>query len=82
MPCVFVGDGAMLHREQILETLGEKAVIAPGNQLGQRASSIAALALQKAKEGKTQSYLTLEPFYLRKSQAEQEYEKKTGKETS
>ncbi len=79
--CIFVGDGAVLHQELIQKSLGGRAVIAPGNQQGQRASSVAALALQKAKRGLTESYLTLEPFYLRKSQAEQEYEKKAGKET-
>ena len=42
----------------------------------QRASSVAALAAQKAKKGKINNYLELKPVYLRKSQAERELEEK------
>ena len=45
----------------------------------QRASSIAMLAKEKADKGEVQKYNELEPFYLRKSQAEREYEEKHRK---
>ena len=46
----------------------------------QRASSIAMLALEKAKKGETEHYSELKPFYLRKSQAEREYDEKHKEE--
>lgn len=73
---VFVGDGVYVHEEYIRERLGENAHFTPPTALMQRASSIAMLALMKAKQGETQHYSELKPFYLRKSQAEREYEER------
>lgn len=73
---IFVGDGAVIHKEYIKEKLGEHAIFAPAPALMQRASSVAALAAQKAKKGKINNYLELKPVYLRKSQAERELEEK------
>ena len=41
---------------------------------------MAALALEKAKHGETQSYLEMKPYYIKKSQAEKELEEKEKKE--
>lgn len=76
---VFVGDGAVVHKEYIKEQLGERAYFAPASSLMQRASSVAMLALEKAKNGETMKYNELVPFYLRKSQAEREYEERMAK---
>lgn len=76
---VFVGDGVPVYKEYIEERLGERAHFAPASALMQRASSIAMLAKEKADKGEVQKYNELEPFYLRKSQAEREYEEKHGK---
>lgn len=73
---IFVGDGAVVHKEYIKEKLGEHAVFAPPAALMQRASSIAALAIEKAKKGEVSNYIELKPVYLRKSQAERELEEK------
>ena len=73
---IFTGDGVNVHREYITERLGERAHFAPPAAMMQRASSIAALALEKAKNGETEHYSELKPFYLRKSQAEREYDEK------
>ncbi|MCC8169079.1 MAG: tRNA (adenosine(37)-N6)-threonylcarbamoyltransferase complex dimerization subunit type 1 TsaB [Oscillospiraceae bacterium] len=73
---IFVGDGAVAHKEYIKEKLGEHAIFAPQTALMQRASSIAALAIIKAKRGEAMSYLELKPVYLRKSQAERELEER------
>ena len=73
---VFVGDGVYVHKDYICERLGERAHFAPASALLQRASSIAMLALEKAQRGESQHYSELTPFYLRKSQAEREYEEK------
>ena len=77
---IFVGDGVKVHREYIKEKLGDKAIFPPANALNSRASSIAALALDKAKRGETQSYLEMKPYYIRKSQAERELEERENKE--
>lgn len=76
---VFVGDGVPVYKEYIEERLGERAHFAPASALMQRASSIAMLAKEKADKGEVQKYNELEPFYLRKSQAEREYEEKHRK---
>ena len=77
---IFVGDGVEAHREYIVSKLGERAHFAPAAVLMQRASSIAALALEKAKKGETMNYAELTPFYLRKSQAEREYDERHREE--
>lgn len=73
---VFVGDGAVRHMEYIKEKLGDKAIFAPATAMNQRASSIAALALDMAKRGEVSNYADLKPVYLKKSQAEQELEER------
>ncbi len=70
----FVGDGVPVHRDKIAETMGARAIFAPENNLYQRASSLAALAEMKADSAVDCN--TLMPFYLRKPQAEREYEER------
>ena len=70
----------MVHRDYIKEKLGEHAIFPHGAALNSRASSVAALALEKAKHGETQSYLEMKPYYIKKSQAEKELEEKEKKE--
>ena len=77
---ISIGDGVKVHREYIKEKLGDKAIFPPANALNSRASSVAALALDKAKRGETQSYLEMKPYYIRKSQAERELEERENKE--
>ncbi len=73
---VFLGDGVPVHKDKIVEKLGDRAVFAPSCANAQRASSLAAAAKKLYNEGKTQSCYELMPFYLRKSQAEREAEEK------
>ena len=73
---IFVGDGAIIHREYIVEKLGDKAIFPHGAVLNSRASSVAAIAMERAKKGETQSYLEMKPYYIKKSQAEKELEEK------
>lgn len=74
---IFLGDGAIAHREYIESELGENALFPHGAALTSRASSVAALAMDKAKRGETQSYLEMVPKYIKKSQAEKELEEKS-----
>ncbi len=67
---IFNGDAANLHKELLESELGDLCEFALPNQMLQRASSVANLALLKAKEGISENCYDLVPFYLRKSQPE------------
>jgi len=71
---MFCGDGATIYKNILKEILGERAKFAQSPFMFQRASAIAFLALQKAKLNLVLEYNELQPFYLRKSQAEQKLE--------
>lgn len=73
---VFLGDGVPVHWELIGDRLGVRALFAPVNANMQKASCIAAVARRMAQDGKVCSYDQLLPIYLRKSQAEREYDQK------
>lgn len=73
---VFVGDGALLHKDLIIENLFEKAQFASPSKIMAKASSIANLALKRAKNNDFDDIYNLEPIYLRQSQAEREYNNK------
>lgn len=69
-PVVFLGDGAKLYRQQILDTLGDRAVFAPESRMSPSASSVAEIALEKIRNGESADPVSLTPFYIRKSEAE------------
>jgi tRNA threonylcarbamoyladenosine biosynthesis protein TsaB len=69
-PCLFVGSGALLHRDHITAALGEKARFVPEVQNHLRPSSVASLGWRRLAEGKTASLENLRPIYIRKSDAE------------
>lgn len=73
---VFVGDGTLVYKQNLTENLGERAIFAPKSANIARASSVAELAMAKAKEGKVESFFKLVPDYLRESQAQREYNEK------
>lgn len=73
---VFLGDGVYIHKDYIAGELGGRALFAPVNLNEQRASSAAACALDKYARGEVLTYSGLEPLYIRKSQAEREYDEK------
>ena len=76
-PVMFNGDGVPVYWDIIKNELGDKAMMAPTNLLMQRASSIACLAMERYKPSDARKYTELVPFYLRKSQAEQKFAKKS-----
>ena len=75
---VFLGDGATLHSELIRETLGGNAVIAPKHLLISSASSLCEIAMRKYSDTGV-SYDDVHANYLRKSQAEREYDERQVK---
>ncbi|GAE89819.1 tRNA (adenosine(37)-N6)-threonylcarbamoyltransferase complex dimerization subunit type 1 TsaB [Acetivibrio straminisolvens] len=77
---IFAGDAAKMHEEYFRQELGDDFKIAPGSLLLQRASSVAHIAYLKAMNNDLESCFDMVPFYLRKSQAEREYEKKLCKD--
>lgn len=76
---VFVGDGVEKYRKILWDQLGERVVLPPSTVKMPRASSVAQLALQKAQAGEVESFYALVPDYLRKSEAERQYEEKRKK---
>ena len=71
---VFVGDGVPVYRDYIISKMGDKAKFAPAGNNLQRAASVASLGLSKISDAK--SCHEIVPMYIRKSQAEREYEEK------
>ena len=69
-PCMFIGNGANLYKEEILEKLGELAHFAGWNQDIIRASSVARLSLERFIHHQTDDVALLVPHYIRKSDAE------------
>lgn len=78
--CIFVGEGAALYRETIVEMLGSNACFAATAQNVIRASTIASMGLHRLKENDTDDIAELVPDYIRKSDAELNFcTKKTRK---
>jgi tRNA threonylcarbamoyladenosine biosynthesis protein TsaB len=75
---MFCGDAVDIHRSKLLEFEGLDVQIASRSLTMPRASSIAELALKNLNNGIEDSIYTFSPIYLRKSQAEREYERKHG----
>lgn len=75
---IFLGDGVPVHEQKLKDELKLNAAFAPLHLNMQRASSVAALALKRLEKGDTDDFLSFAPFYLRKSQAEREYDKCHG----
>jgi tRNA threonylcarbamoyladenosine biosynthesis protein TsaB len=68
--CLFVGDGALVYRELINQTLGRRAYFAPAYLNTIRASVVAYIGMQQILKGEIADVETLAPYYLRKSEAE------------
>lgn len=75
--CVcFVGDAINIFKSYILQNVINKVSFAPVNLNIVKAASLGELGLKLIKDNKCDNLYTFAPFYLRKSQAEREYEKK------
>lgn len=75
---IFTGDGVSAHRERIMARLGEAARFAPPHLGYQRAAAAAVIGAEELAAGRTVGYAELEALYLRKPQAEREYEARHG----
>ena len=75
-PCVFIGNGAQLYRQQIKAKLGSFAHFAPKDNDILRASSIAFLSIERFNAGDIDEAAGLMPHYIRKSDAELKFDNK------
>ncbi len=75
---IFAGDGIMKYREKILSFISEDWQIAPMHLTLQRASSLAAIASERAADNDFDNSDELLPIYIRPSQAEREYMEANG----
>lgn len=73
---LFVGDGCYSFESSFKDALGENAFFAPTHLTNQLSSSVAKAALVRAKNEDFDEYDSLNPLYLKKSQAERELEGK------
>lgn len=73
---IFTGDAVNIHMNYLKSELTNKCEFAAYDQLLPKASSVAWLALHRKLAGMAESSFEMVPFYLRKAQAEREYEKK------
>jgi len=67
---VFLGDGALLYRELIMQTMKNRAIFVQDLLSYPSAASVGLLALGRFKEGRFDDINALEPRYLRVSDAE------------
>jgi tRNA threonylcarbamoyladenosine biosynthesis protein TsaB len=75
MPVCFIGDGLLLYKD-ILKNSIKNTSFAPVHLNVARASSMGELGIKKLENNIYDDLYSFAPFYLRKSQAEREYEKK------
>lgn len=69
---ILTGDGVQVYMDIIEKELTVPYIAAPAHLNRQRAGAVAALGLQYAKEGKTETAMEHQPDYLKLSQAERE----------
>ena len=67
---VFMGEGAVIYRDEILSAMEGRALFAPPSKMSPSASSVGELALEKLREGFSADPAGLIPRYIRKSEAE------------
>ena len=72
--CIFVGDGAVINKDELKKV--KNAAFAIGRHNVISAAAIAEIGYKKAKSGDVGNSNVLASLYLRKSQAEREYEEK------
>jgi tRNA threonylcarbamoyladenosine biosynthesis protein TsaB len=76
---LFLGDAALKYRDMILEASPLYSVAHPGMAL-QRAASVGLLARELFASGVRQDVYSLEPFYLRETQAERVASERRGRQ--
>ena len=78
-PCIFVGSGAVLYRDLIIDRLGDLACIASQERHIIQASTVAYLALKRFESGVAGEVADLVPYYIRQSDAELNFKRHHAK---
>ncbi|NLP42656.1 MAG: tRNA (adenosine(37)-N6)-threonylcarbamoyltransferase complex dimerization subunit type 1 TsaB [Veillonellaceae bacterium] len=76
MPVLILGEGAVMHGTKLAGLANP--VAATGNVVMPRAASVGFLAKRKFAQGLRHDVMTLEPIYIRRSEAEELWEKRHG----
>ncbi|NEZ46779.1 tRNA (adenosine(37)-N6)-threonylcarbamoyltransferase complex dimerization subunit type 1 TsaB [Clostridium niameyense] len=80
LPVTFIGDGIHKFKDFLINALKDTTIrFAPNSLNITRSSSLGELGLNLLKQGIEDDIYTFAPLYIRKSQAEREYEKKMEK---
>ena len=69
-PTIFVGDGAQVYRELIVERLAGRAHFLPFSHQQPRAAHLLPLAAEDLRQGRRTSLAELAPHYIRRSEVE------------
>lgn len=75
---VFTGTGTVVYKEFLEEKLKDKFKTGPISSLDCKGSSVAALGLNKYRQGQEDDCFSLSPEYFRKTKAQRDLEKKRG----
>ncbi|MGO9376925.1 MAG: tRNA (adenosine(37)-N6)-threonylcarbamoyltransferase complex dimerization subunit type 1 TsaB [Dissulfurispiraceae bacterium] len=75
LPTVFLGEGAILNRETIESTLGEKAFLGAPQHMVPSPANVAALCMRRAMTNNFSDAMTAVPAYLRRSEAEMKFDR-------
>lgn len=67
---LFIGEGALLYKEKIVEAAKEKATFPSLEKMIPSPANIASIGVQKALRGEFSDPISLVPFYIRRSEAE------------
>ena len=75
LPVLVMGEAAVLHGEKI-QKIGKNLELAKPHLIIQRAASVAGVGHTLLKQGTVQDVMTLEPVYIRRSEAEVLWERR------
>ncbi|MDQ7786102.1 MAG: tRNA (adenosine(37)-N6)-threonylcarbamoyltransferase complex dimerization subunit type 1 TsaB [Thermodesulfovibrionales bacterium] len=67
---LFAGEGAILYRDQITDSMRDRAVFAPPEKMVPSPANVALLGMKKASRGEFSDPISLVPLYIRRSEAE------------
>jgi len=70
LPCVVIGDAVERYGAFLQEHLGDRATLLPYDTYGPRGGVVATVGWERLQAGATENAASLEPFYVRPSDAE------------
>ncbi len=76
-PVVLMGEGTKKYRDLIASALGDNACYAPPSRMTPSAATVGELAIELIRDGIETDAAALAPFYIRKSEAEMQWNKKS-----